>query len=177
MSRILRVSEDISSLIRWLTRTVFAEDNILLDLGNNRVVKWPLFSIDATERDVTFLSPWSNVTHDRRQSIPYLPAIRMGAVGHLTLPSNWSPRVCFDKKLPLSFFLFMSPSSINNWNICSNQTIVERNNLEFQDLRLIILFVGLKNRRFWARRRSQRAWLYIYISYFLWQLKTTYPLK
>jgi hypothetical protein len=67
VSPILYVSENISSLIRWLTREIFLEDNILLDIGSDRVVKSPPFIIDATECDAMSLDWRSNVTCEYRE--------------------------------------------------------------------------------------------------------------
>jgi hypothetical protein len=73
---LLRLGEDVSSLIRWLTLGVFLYDNMLLNLGNDRVVKSPVFLIDVAECDVMSLGRRSNVTYDD-PSVESLPSPHM----------------------------------------------------------------------------------------------------
>jgi hypothetical protein len=63
------------------------------------------------------------------------------AVRHSTLPGNLSPPIVI-RKLPSSFFQYISPSPIDNPKIRFEMNNDRMNNRKFQDLKLIILFDG-----------------------------------
>jgi hypothetical protein len=97
ISRILHGSEDISILIRWLTREAVLKNSILPDLGNDRIVKSLPFLLHVMEDNVMSLSRQSHVTCDWRQLIQCLLIQGMGKRAQISPIMKIEITIVFEK--------------------------------------------------------------------------------